>query len=186
MDERDQAQAMPQEEQGRDDSQWTWVNVYDWQCEEHTNQETGDKWWDIKLASDTFIEVDGQKVDVSKHHFSVNWEPAVTHGEPGTPRCTRGVHLPNDWDITLKRFENVAVEGHPPIFEVASKVEKVTPQQLAEGVAERNSQWRAAHRKPSQEQDQEQAKPERGMYAKEDQEQKQPGRAMYRSAEPAL
>lgn len=181
MDERDQVQAQPQEEQGRDDSQWTWVNVYDWQVEEHgPNQETGEKWWDVKLASGTFIEVGDQKVDVSKHHFSVNWEPAVTHGEPGTPRCTRGVHLPNDWNLTLKRFENVTPNAMTPSFKEVSRVEKVTPQQLADGIAERNAQWRAAHRRPNQEQSQE----------KGGQEQIHPGRAMYakekRSMEPAL
>ena len=163
--------------ESREESEWTWVNVYDWQVEEHTNQETGDKWWDVKLASGTFIEVDGEKIDASKHHFSVNWAPAVTYGEPGTPRCTRGVHLPNDWEVTLKRFENIAKEGHAPVFEEVGRIEKVTPQQLAEGVDERNSQWRAAHRKPR---DQEQGH--------DAQEQKQPGRGMYRprSAEPAL
>ena len=179
MDEQNQVQAQPT--QGNDE--WVWINLWDWQIEEHgPNLEAGEKWWDCKLASNTFIDVNGQKVDVSKHHFSVNWEPAVTHGEPGTPRCTRGVHLPSTWELTLKRFENTAGEGQPPQFVEVSRVEKVTPQQLADAVAERNSQWRATHRKPTHEQSPEQAK-------EQSQEQKQPGRGMYykqRSAEPAL
>ena len=104
----------------------------------------------------------------------------MTHGNPGTPRCTRGVHLPNDWNVTLKRFENTSREGFPPNFIEVSRVENVTPQQLSEGVAERNSQWRAAHRKPAQEQE----------AGKDGQEQKQPGMGVTatkpRSAEMAL
>ena len=116
-----------QEQEPRSYENSPWINVYDWQVTEHTNRETGDSFWSVKLASDTFIEHDGQRVDVGRHVFATNFEPSVTHGEPGTPRCTRGIHFPQDWDITLKRFENVAGKDETPVFKEVNRVEGVTP-----------------------------------------------------------
>ena len=172
MDEREQGQEQGQEKRSYENSPW--INVYDWQVEERTNHETGDKWWDVKLASGTFIEVNGQKIDVSKYHFTTNVEPAMTHGEPGTPKATRGIHFPEDWEITLRRFENTAPEGQTPVFVETGRIEGVTPKQLADGVSERTAAWRSAHRKANREQapgketqegkhQQEQVKPKRSM-----------------------
>ena len=82
-----------QEQEPRSYENSPWINVYDWQVTEHTNRETGDSFWSVKLASDTFIEHDRQRIDVERHVFTTNFEPSVTHGEPGTPRCTRGIHF---------------------------------------------------------------------------------------------
>ena len=165
-----------QEQEPRSYENSPWINVYDWQVTEHTNRETGDSFWSVKLASDTFIEHDGQRVDVGRHVFTTNYEPSVTHGEPGTPRCTRGIHFPQDWDITLKRFENVAGKDETPVFKEVNRVEGVTPEELAEGVHERNAAWRSAHRKESQEQT-----VERNAH-----EQSRPDHAKQHSMEPSL
>lgn len=105
----------------------------------------------MKLASSTFIEKDGQKIDVGRHHSSTNLEPSVTFGEPGSPKATRGNHFPNDWDITLQRFENTAPEGKPPVFTEVSRVEGVMPKELSAGIAERTNAWRAAHKREAKE-----------------------------------
>lgn len=179
MDEQAQVQGA-QEHHEHDESQWMWIdNIYDWQVDEHTNGETGEKFWDVKLASGTFIEVDGQKVDVSKHHFTVDWEPAVSRGEPGTPKCMRGVHLPVDWNLTLRQFENVTPNAMNPTFVEVSRVEGVTPKQLNDGLAERAAAWRQAHRKPAHEQEQ-------GKEAQEQSRAEKAIEAKKRSMEPAL
>lgn len=73
-----------------------WINVHDWQVTKHTNSKTNEDFWDIKLAKGTFIEVEGERVDVSGYHFHTNYEPSVSFGDPGTPRCKRGIHFPRD------------------------------------------------------------------------------------------
>ena len=179
MDEQAQVQGA-QEQQEQADRQWMWVdNVYDWMVDEHVNHETGEKFWSVKLPTNTFIEVDGQKVDVSKHQFTVDWEPAVSRGEPGTPKCMRGVHLPVDWDLTLRKWENLTPNAQSPTFKEVGRIEGVTPKQLNDGLAERAAAWRQAHRKPAQEQEQ----------GKETQEQSRAEKAIEakrRSMEPAL
>lgn len=166
MEEHDQEQV--RERRSYENSPW--INVYDWQVTEHANGETGKKFWGVKLASNTLIEVDGQKTDVGHYHFTTNVEPAVTYGEPGTPRCSRGIHFPEDWDITLRRFESTAPEGQTPLFKEVGRVEDATPQQLSDGISERAEAWRSANRKASREQ-----APDRAA-----QEQKAPGRACMR------
>lgn len=146
----DQAQTQDYEKRSYENSPW--INVYDWQVTQFENHQTGEPFWDIKLASNTFIEKDGERIDVSSHHMTVNREPAITHGEPGTPRCMRGIHLPNDWDITLKRFENIAQDGQDPNFVEVSRVEGVTPKELADGIHERAKAWRSAHPRDEQHQ----------------------------------
>ena len=154
MDEQMQGQV--QDAQDSDERQWMWIdNIYDWQVSEHVNYETGEKFWSIKLPSETFIDVAGEKVDVSKHQFTVDWEPAVSRGEPGTPKCMRGVHLPLDWNVTLKKWENITPNASTPNFKEVSRVEGVSPKQLNDGLAERTAAWRQTHRKQSQEQDHE-------------------------------
>lgn len=81
---------------------------------------------------------------MSGYHFHTNYEPSVSFGEPGTPRCKRGIHFPEDWNITLQRFENTAPAGEPPVFVEASRIENVTPRQIAEGLKDRRDQWRAS------------------------------------------
>ena len=170
MDEQNQVQGT----QEQVEKEWMWVdNVYDWMVDEHTNHDTGEKFWSVKLPTNTFIEVDGQKIDVSKHQFTVDWEPAVSRGEPGTPKCMRGVHLPIDWELRLSKWENVTPNAMNPTFVEVSRVEGVSPKQLNDGLAERAAAWRQAHRKRDHEQ--EQAKPGMGMTAKPP-----------RQAEPAL
>lgn len=111
----------------------------------------------MKLPTNTFIEVDGgQKIDVSKHQFTVDWEPAVSRGEPGTPKCMRGVHLPNTWEITLRKWENITPNATVPNFKEVSRIEGVSPKQLNDGLAERSAAWRKTHRK-EQEHDQNRA-----------------------------
>lgn len=121
-----------------------WINVHDWQVTKHTNSKTNEDFWDIKLAKDTFIEVDSERIDVSGYHFHTNYEPSVSFGEPGTPRCKRGIHFPEGWDITLQRFENTAPAGEPPVFVEADRIENVTPQQIADGLRDRRERWRAS------------------------------------------
>ena len=140
----------------RDQSNWNrlkrsyenspWINVHDWQVTKHTNGKTNEDFWDVKLAKGTFIEVEGERVDVSGYHFHTNYEPSVSFGEPGTPRCKRGIHFPEGWDITLKRFENTAPAGELPVFVETGRIENVTPQQIADGLKDRRDQWRASSR----------------------------------------
>lgn len=129
-----------------------WCNVYDWQVTPRENHETGRPFWDVKLASGTTIEHDGRKLDVGRYHFTTNLEPKVTFGEPGDPKAMRGIIFPQDWDITLTKVENIAKEGHSPVFEVTDRIEGVRPKELADGIAERNAAWRSAHRKAHEEQ----------------------------------
>ena len=117
-----------------------WIIVHDWQVTKHTNSKTNEDFWDVKLAKGTFIDVEGKRVDVSGYHFHTNYEPSVSFGEPGTPRCKRGIHFPEDWNITLQRFENTAPAGVPPVFVEASRIENVTPRQIAEGLKDRREQ----------------------------------------------
>lgn len=88
--------------------------------------------------------VDGERVDMSGYHFHTNYEPSVSFGEPGTPRCKRGIHFPEGWDITLQRFENTAPVGEPPVFVEADRIENVTPQQIADGLRDHRERWRAS------------------------------------------
>lgn len=146
----DQAQTQDHEKRSYENSPW--INVYDWQVTQFENHQTGEPFWDIKLASQTFVRKDGERIDVSNHHFTTNYPPAITHGEPGTPHCTRGIHFPEDWEITLKRFENIAQDGQEPNFVEVSRVEGVTPKELSEGIHERAKAWRSAHRQDEQHQ----------------------------------
>ena len=129
-----------------------WANVFDWQVSPRENHETGHTFYDIKLASNTFLEMpDGQKKDVGHYHFTTNIMPKMTFGEPGSPRAMRGIPFPQDWDgVTLLRVENVAKEGQP-IFEVTDRIEGVSPKALSEAIAERNAAWRSAHREERKE-----------------------------------
>ena len=76
----------------------------------------------------------------------------------------------------MKRFENVAGKDETPVFKEANRAEGVTPEELAEGVHERNATWRSAHRKESQEQT-----AERNAH-----EQSRPDHAKQHSMEPSL
>ena len=123
-----------------------WINVHDWQVTKRTNGKTNDDFWNVKLAKGTFIDVEGGRVDVSGYHFHTNYEPSVSFGDPGTPRCKRGIHFPEGWDIALQRFENTAPAGEPPVFVEAGRIENVTPQQIADGLRDRRERWRASSR----------------------------------------
>lgn len=70
--------AQNQEQEPRSYENSPWINVYDWQVTEHTNRETGDSFWSVKLASDAFVEHDGRRIDVGRHVFTTNYEPSVT------------------------------------------------------------------------------------------------------------
>ena len=128
-----------------------WINVHDWQVTKHTNSKTSEDFWDVKLAKGTFIDVGGERVDVSGYHFHTNYEPSVSFGEPGTPRCKRGIRFPEDWSITLQRFENTASAGEPPVFVETSRIENVTPRQIADGLKDRRDRWRASREMPDPE-----------------------------------
>lgn len=157
-----------QEQQGQEKRSYEnspWINVYDFQVTEHERQDGEGSWWDIKLASGTYVEIGGEKVDVSRYHFTTNVEPAVTHGEIGAPGTTRGIHFPEGWEINLVRFANTAPEGQAPVFVETGRIQGISPQQLADGIAERNAQWRSAHRKPKQEQDHDQNRAEKAVEA---------------------
>lgn len=148
-----QEQVNEQGQMKRDYENALWVNVYEWQVTPRENHETGRPFWDIKLAAGTTVEHEGQKLDVGRYHFTTNLEPALTFGSPGDPKTMRGIPFPQDWDgVTLQRVENVAKEGHEPIFEVTHRIEGVSPQALADGIAERNAAWRSAHKKTHEEQ----------------------------------
>lgn len=105
-----------------------YIHVHDFQVREYQNSQTGQSFWDVKLMKGTFIEHEGQRLDVGHYHFRTNQEPLVIHGEPGTPQCMRSIHYPDGWDLTLTQVKNVAIEGHDPIFEVTDRIEGVTPQ----------------------------------------------------------
>ena len=182
MDGREQMQVQEQAEghEKRSYENAPWINVHDWMVTKRINHETETPFWDIKIPSGTFLEVDGQKKDIGHYRFTTNYEPALTHGEAGDPKAMRGIHFPEGWEIRLDLIKNVAVEGHEPIFEVVDRIEGVTPKALSESLEERDTQWRATHRKPAHEQEtgkdaQDQARPGRGMIYKPS-----------RQAEPAL
>ena len=149
---QEQSSVQQEEKWSYEGSPWI-SNVFDWMVQKHENSETGKPFWSIKLPSNTFIEHGGQRLDVSHYRFTTNVEPALTHGEAGSPKAVRGIHFPLGWEITLQRIENVAKDGHGPIFEETGRVEGVTPKELAEGLAERASEWRLSHRKANEERD---------------------------------
>ena len=142
-----QAQAQTQEPSQRTYENDDFIHVHDFQVSEKTNSETGERFYDVKLMKGTTIEIDGQQVDVSHYHFTTAYEPAVLHGEPGSPQCMRSIHFPDGWDLTLKRFENAAQEGQPPAFKEAHRIEGVTPKQIADGTEARDNAWRESHKK---------------------------------------
>lgn len=148
-----QEQGQAQEQQQLTYENKDYIHVHDFQVREFVNSRTGQPFWDVKLMKGTSIEHEGQRLDVGHYHFRTNQEPLVIHGEPGTPQCMRSIHYPDGWDLTLFQVQNVAVEGHDPIFEVTDRIEGVTPKQIAEGVAERDSAFRDQRRK-AQEQEQ--------------------------------
>lgn len=122
-----------------------YIHLHDFQVTERTNSETGQPFWTCKLAKGTFIEHEGQRMDVSGYLFSTNQEPLVIHGEPGEPKCMRSVHFPDGWSLDLRRYENTAEKGQPPVFKEANRIEGVSPKQIADGVRERNETWRNNH-----------------------------------------
>ena len=136
MEENSQEQ-QSQERQKRSYANSPWINVYDWQVTRHTNSKTNEDFWDVKLAKDTFIEVEGERVDVSGYHFHTGYEPSTSFGK-------RGIHFPDGWEITLRRFENTAPAGEPPAFVETGRIEGVTAQQIADGLKDRSVRWREA------------------------------------------
>ena len=171
---QEQMQAQGQEKHTYENKDW--IDVWDFQVTEHERQDGQGSWYDVKLASGTFIEHNGERLDVSRYHFATNVAPSFTHGESGQPGAMRGIHFPDGWTVDLKRFANTAPENQPPVFAEVGRIEGVTPKQIADGVRERNQEWKLSHQKAHPEQEP----------AKDAQEQARPGRAMYRSAEPAL
>lgn len=129
-----------------------WIHVHDWAVSKFTNHETGEDFWSIKLPKETYLEVDGEKRDVGHYRFTTGVEPALTYGEAGSPKAMRGIHYPDGWTVDLRLVQNVAKEGHPPIFEEVDRIEKVTPKQLAEALKERDQEWRLSNRKTQEEQ----------------------------------
>jgi len=185
MDDRDQQESKLQNQSETQDrhsyENSPWIDVWDFQVTEHVRQDTGDKWWDVKLADGTFIEHNGERLDVSRYHFSTNVEPSLTYGESGQPGAMRGIRFPEQWSLDLRRFENRAPQGaDSPAFVETGRIEGVTPKQVADGVRERNQEWKLSHRK---------ARPEQEP-GREAAERKQPDMGMTatkpRSTEPAL
>lgn len=182
MDEREQMQGQEQAEgkAKRSYENAPWIHVHDWMVTERTNRETGEKFWDVKIPSGTFLEVAGERKDIGHYRFTTQYEPALTHGEAGNPKAMRGIHFPEGWEIRLDLIQNVAVEEHEPIFEVTDRIEGVTPKALSAALEERDTQWRATHRKPVQQQE----------VGKDEQSQAAPNTEMARKparqAEPAL
>ena len=126
-----------QDRQKRSYANSPWINVYDWQVTRHTNSKTNEEFWDVKLAKGTFIEVGGERVDVPGYRFHTGYEPSTSFGK-------RGIHFPNGWEITLRRFENTAPAGEPPAFVETVRIEAVTAQQIADGLKDRSVRWREA------------------------------------------
>lgn len=142
----------------------------------YTNRETGEPFWSMRLPDQTTIQHDGQAIDVSRYRFTTRYEPKLLHGEAGSLKAIRGIHFPTDWEITLRRFENIAAEGHEPVFKETGRIEGVTPKELAEGLEERSAAWRQAHRREGQEH----------AVGKDAQEQTHPAHERQRSTEPSL
>ena len=182
MDGREQTQGQEQIEDKakRSYENAPWIHAHDWMVTERTNHETGERFWDVKIPSGTFIEVNGERKDIGHYRFTTQYEPALTYGEAGDPKAMRGIHFPEDWEIRLDLVQNVAVEGHEPIYDVVDRIEGVTPKALSAALEDRDTQWRATHRKPTQQQE----------ASKDEQSQDKPGRGMTRKpprqAEPAL
>ena len=153
-----------------------WIHLSEWMMQEHRNHETGESFWSVRLPDNTYIQHDGQTVDVSRYRFTTRYEPKLLHGEAGSLKAVRGIHYPVDWQITLQRFENIAEEGREPVFKETGRIEGVTPKELAEGLDERNAAWRMAHRKDSQEH----------AVAKGTPEQDRPAHERQRAVEPSL
>ena len=88
-----------------------WIHLAEWMIQEHTNRETGEPFWSVRLPDQTTIQHDGQAIDVSRYRFTTRYEPKLLHGEAGSLKAIRGIHFPTDWEITLRRFENIAAEA---------------------------------------------------------------------------
>ena len=88
-----------------------WIHLAEWMIQEHTNRETGEPFWSVRLPDQTTIQHDGQAIDVSRYRFTTRYEPKLLHGEAGSLKAIRGIHFPTDWEITLRRFENTAAEA---------------------------------------------------------------------------
>lgn len=150
MDVQENVAEQAQEKHGYENADW--IHVHDWAVSKFTNHETGEDFWSIKLPKETYLEVDGEKRDVGHYRFTTNVEPALTYGEAGSPKAMRGIHYPDGWTVDLRLVQNVAKEGHPPIFEEVDRIEKVTPKQLAEALKERDQEWKLSNRKAQEEQ----------------------------------
>ncbi len=74
---------------------------------------------------------------MSSYHFHTGYEPSTSFGK-------RGIHFPDGWEITLRRFENTAPAGEPPAFVETGRIESVTAQQIADGLKDRSVRWRDA------------------------------------------
>lgn len=177
MDGREQMQEQMQEQGKHTYENKDWIDVWDFQVSEHERQDGQGSWWDVKLASNTFIEHNGERLDVSKYHFSSNVEPSLTYGESGQPGAMRGIHFPDGWTLDLRRFSNTAPEGQPPVFTETGRIEGVTPKQIADGVRERNKEWKLSHRK---------AHPEQSPDKNQDRAQKAVEDRQKRAMEPSL
>ena len=153
-----------------------WIHLAEWMIQEHTNRETGEPFWSVRLPNQTTIQHDGQAIDVSRYRFTTRYEPKLLHGEAGSLKAIRGIHYPVDWQITLQRFEYIAEEEREPVFKETGRIEGVTPKELAEGLDERNAAWRTAHRRDSQEH----------AVAKGTPEQDHPTHERQRAVEPSL
>lgn len=145
MDEQEQAQEQSQKKHTYENKDW--IDVWDFQVTEHERQDGQGSWWDVKLANGTFIEHNGEKLDVSRFHFTTNVEPSFVHGEAGQPGAMRGIHFPDGWTLDLRRFVNSAPEGQTPVFAENGRIEGVTPKQIADGVRERNQEWKLSNQK---------------------------------------
>lgn len=88
-----------------------WIHLSEWMMQEHRNHETGESFWSVRLPDNTYIQHDGQTIDVSRYRFTTRYEPKLLHGEAGSLKAIRGIHFPTDWEITLRRFENIAAEA---------------------------------------------------------------------------
>lgn len=175
MDEQGRMQDQNQDKHTYENKDW--IDVWDFQVTEHERQDGQGSWWDVKLASNTFIEHNGEKLDVSKYHFTTGVKPSLVHGEEGQPGAMRGIHFPDGWTLDLKCFVNTAPEGQPPVFVESDRIEGVTPKQIADGVRERNQEWRLSHQK---------AHPEQSLGKEANHAEKTAEASQKRSSEPSL
>lgn len=95
--------------------------------------------------------MNGEKIGVGKYHFSTQVEPFLTFDEVGLPKAMRGIHFPENWDVTLQQFENVAPEGKEPQFVEMGRIENVAQKKSADGMENRRSAWWSSHGKENQE-----------------------------------